>query len=76
LVTAEVQSGEFPRLDVRIDLEGNHMAKKRFEKILEGLVKPEADGLARGIRAVVGFDPCGEIVVAWGPEKAFLNEGG
>jgi hypothetical protein len=52
------------------------MAKKRFEKILEGLVKPEADGLARGIRAVVGFDPCGEIVVAWGPEKAFLNEGG
>ena len=27
LVTAEVQGGEFPRLDVLIDLEGNHMAE-------------------------------------------------
>ncbi len=49
LVTAEVQGGEFPRLDVLIDLEGNHMAEKRFEKILEGFVEPEGDGLARGI---------------------------
>ena len=51
------------------------MAEKRFEKILEGFVESEGDGLARGIGAVVGFDPCGEIIVAWGSEKAFLNEG-
>ena len=75
MVIAEVHGDESSLLDVLVDLEGNHMAEQRLEKIFEGLAEPERDGLAGGICPVVGFDPCGEIVVAWGSAKAFLNKG-
>jgi hypothetical protein len=43
---AEVHGSGFSRLEVLVDLAGNHMAEKRLEKIFEGLAEPERDGLA------------------------------